>query len=155
MVHPPRFDETVRHRQWIHERFSPFRLQLPSEVVVLLCTWPGFESCTRDPFYDIANQSPQSYCSVCTITSFQEVDLTPQSHGSSHPYQLPPPGEWRGGAVVESHGEKGPWKISRGQQTASIPGEVEMRPQACCSMLSCSAPCRNSLRLLMLFEEGP
>ena len=66
--------------------------------------------------------------SVVHVSS-PEIHFTQQSH-SSQSYQLPPP--------------------------SAIPLSVHTkRPQLCCSMLSCSAPCRNSLCfMLMSFEQA-
>ena len=91
---------------------------------LFLPTWPGSDSRTRDPSYDISTEP--SVVHVCTITS-PEIHFTPQSH-SSQSYQLPP-------------------------SATPTPSVHNKRPQLCYSMLSCSAPCRNSLYFfLMSFE---
>ena len=41
-----------------------------------------------------------------------------------------------------------------GPSAVPTPSVHTERPLPCCSMVSCSAPCRNSLHLLMLFEEA-
>ncbi len=115
VVHPPR--RRKRQTSSMHPWASPpMLLELPSEVIPLLL--PGHVLILAQETLLRHRQPEPSVAHVCTITSL-EVVLTPQSH-SSDPYQLPPP------------------------PAIPTPSVHTKRPQLCYSMLSCSAPCRNS-----------
>ena len=114
-------------------------LESPSEFLHFAVTWPGFDSRTRDSF--TTSPTEPSVVHVCTITSL-EIHFAPQSH-SSHPYSCH---QW----CTRDFPCQRPWPISCTNTSVHT-----KRPQLCCSMLSRSAPCRNSLYfLLMSFDDS-
>ena len=94
-----------------------------SEFLHFVLTWPVFDSRTRETHLRHRQRSPQSYTSARSLLGRSTLhhNRTPANRFSCHHLQ--------------------PY-----QHPASLP----KRPQLCYSMLSCSAPCRNSLCFLLM-----
>ena len=108
-----------------HRRYSRSHYRNSSLCTLYL---PGrFLILAQETLFTTSPTEP-SVVHVCTIAS-PEIHFTHQSH-SSQSYQLPPPS-----AIP----------------TPSV--HTKKKPQLCYSMLSCSAPCRNSLCFLLMSLE--
>ena len=102
-------------------------------------TWPVFDSCTGDSF----KTSP--------TRALSRTRLHDHFFGGR-----PTTNALQPSVSAATTGAQGTFHVSAlGPSAVPTPSVHSERPLPCCSMLSCSAPCRNSLRLLMLFEEAP
>ena len=123
-------EETDRYRQCTHgfESPSPILTKSLSEFVCTLCLPGKVLIPAQETLFTTSPRSPQSYTSARSLLrrSNSHHIRTPASRISCHHHQ--------------------PYRH---------PTSIPKRPQLCYSMLSCSAPCRNSLHfMLMLFEEA-
>ena len=125
-------EETDRHRHRI-SGFERSRRSRSHHGIPSLCSYLAWFCFLHKRRFATSSTEP-SVVHVCTI-------ISPNTSHSSHRCQLPP-------SVHKGLPTSAPLAHQQYQHPAS-------KPIPCCSVLSCSAPCRNSLRvLLMSFEEA-